>query len=82
MLHHFNVKTFGAMTSAQSFFRSETRQGQYVFDLPTVSNSIGFTTIDLLNHIQNLKVWNFERKTYFHFLLVTQGYAYYGWQEL
>ncbi|KAG8640021.1 ATP-dependent DNA helicase Q-like 5 isoform X3 [Manihot esculenta] len=36
--------------------KSETRQGQYVFDLPTVSNSIGFTTIDLLNHIQNLKL--------------------------
>ncbi|XP_065873230.1 ATP-dependent DNA helicase Q-like 5 [Euphorbia lathyris] len=35
--------------------KSETRQGQYVFDVPTVANSIGVTTVDLLNHLQNLK---------------------------
>ncbi|WCJ38690.1 ATP-dependent DNA helicase Q-like 5 [Euphorbia peplus] len=35
--------------------KSETKQGQYVFDVPTVANSIGVTTVDLSNHLQNLK---------------------------
>ncbi|KDP26760.1 hypothetical protein JCGZ_17918 [Jatropha curcas] len=36
--------------------KSETRQGQYVFDIPTVANSTGITTFDLLTHLQNLKL--------------------------
>ncbi|KAJ6981357.1 hypothetical protein NC653_024686 [Populus alba x Populus x berolinensis] len=36
--------------------KSETKQGQYVFDIPTVANSIGVTTTELSNHLQNLKV--------------------------
>ena len=28
-----------------------------MFDIPTVANSIGITTIDILNQVQNLKVW-------------------------
>ncbi|XP_059445043.1 ATP-dependent DNA helicase Q-like 5 isoform X2 [Corylus avellana] len=35
--------------------KSETKQGQYVFDIPTVANSIGITAIDLSNQLQNLK---------------------------
>lgn len=38
-------------------FRSEVKQGQYVFDIPTVANSIGITAIDLSNQLQNLKVY-------------------------
>ncbi|EEF47546.1 rothmund-thomson syndrome DNA helicase recq4, putative [Ricinus communis] len=36
--------------------KSETRQGQYVFDIPTIANTIGVTAIELSNHLQNLKV--------------------------
>lgn len=36
--------------------KSETKQGHYVFDIPTVANSIGITTIDILNQLQNLKL--------------------------
>ncbi|KAF8399902.1 hypothetical protein HHK36_015772 [Tetracentron sinense] len=36
-------------------FRSETKQGHYVFDIPTVANSIGLPTIGLSNQLQNLK---------------------------
>ncbi|XP_050372135.1 ATP-dependent DNA helicase Q-like 5 [Argentina anserina] len=36
--------------------KSEIRQGQYVFDIPTVANNIGVTTTILSNHLQNLKV--------------------------
>ncbi|OMO81432.1 hypothetical protein COLO4_23621 [Corchorus olitorius] len=36
--------------------KSEIKQGQYVFDIPTVANSIGVGPSDLLNHLQNLKV--------------------------
>lgn len=38
------------------FFRSETKQGQYMFDIPTIANSIGVTTTVLSNHLQILKV--------------------------
>ncbi|KAH9772739.1 ATP-dependent DNA helicase q4 [Citrus sinensis] len=37
-------------------YRSETKQGQYVFDIPTVANSIGATTIDVSNQLLNLKM--------------------------
>lgn len=37
--------------------RCETKQGQHVFDIPTVANSIGLTTSHLSNQLQNLKVW-------------------------
>ncbi|XP_022776263.1 ATP-dependent DNA helicase Q-like 5 [Durio zibethinus] len=36
--------------------KSEIKQGQYVFDIPTVANSIGVAPSDLSNHLQNLKV--------------------------
>ncbi|XP_048135916.1 ATP-dependent DNA helicase Q-like 5 isoform X3 [Rhodamnia argentea] len=36
--------------------KSEARQGQYVFDIPTVANSIGVTAAELTNHLQNLKL--------------------------
>lgn len=36
--------------------RSELRQGQYVFDIPTVANSIGVTAAELTNRLQHLKV--------------------------
>ncbi|KAI9169271.1 hypothetical protein LWI28_009855 [Acer negundo] len=36
--------------------KSETKKGQYVFDIPTVANSIGATAVDVSNHLQNLKV--------------------------
>ncbi|PPD98303.1 hypothetical protein GOBAR_DD04681 [Gossypium barbadense] len=35
--------------------KSEIKQGQYVFDIPTVANSIGVAPGDLSNHLQNLK---------------------------
>ncbi|KAK8699440.1 hypothetical protein V6N13_115527 [Hibiscus sabdariffa] len=36
--------------------KSEIKQGQYVFDIPTVANSIGIAPSELLNHLQDLKV--------------------------
>ncbi|KAK1574819.1 hypothetical protein Q3G72_000191 [Acer saccharum] len=36
--------------------KSETKKGQYVFDIPTVANSIGATAVDVSNHLQNLKL--------------------------
>ncbi|KAF3431093.1 hypothetical protein FNV43_RR25823 [Rhamnella rubrinervis] len=36
--------------------KCEIKQGQYVFDIPTVANSIGVTTSDLSNQLQNLKL--------------------------
>ncbi|KAF8040858.1 hypothetical protein BT93_B2936 [Corymbia citriodora subsp. variegata] len=36
--------------------KSELRQGQYVFDIPTVANSIGVTAAELTNWLQNLKL--------------------------
>ncbi|PON64792.1 DNA helicase, ATP-dependent [Parasponia andersonii] len=35
--------------------RSEMKQGEHVFDIPTLANSIGVTTTDLSNQLQNLK---------------------------
>ncbi|KAK9934434.1 hypothetical protein M0R45_021579 [Rubus argutus] len=36
--------------------KSETKQGQYMFDIPTIANSIGVTTTVLSNHLQILKL--------------------------
>ncbi|XP_031384667.1 ATP-dependent DNA helicase Q-like 5 [Punica granatum] len=36
--------------------KSETKQGQYIFDIPTVANSIGITAAELSNHLQHLKL--------------------------
>ncbi|KAI3919526.1 hypothetical protein MKX01_018349 [Papaver californicum] len=36
--------------------KSETKQGAYVFDIPTVANSTGVTAIDLSKHLQTLKL--------------------------
>ncbi|KAL6983846.1 DNA helicase [Sarracenia purpurea var. burkii] len=38
-----------------NIFRSDNKQGQYVFDMPTVANSIGVSAVDVLNHLQKLK---------------------------
>lgn len=35
--------------------RSDTKQGQYVFDIPTLANSIRVTAVDLLNHFNSLQ---------------------------
>ncbi|XP_038702862.1 ATP-dependent DNA helicase Q-like 5 isoform X2 [Tripterygium wilfordii] len=35
--------------------KSETKHGQYVFDIPTIANYIGVTSMDLSNQLQNLK---------------------------
>ncbi|XP_024025735.1 ATP-dependent DNA helicase Q-like 5 [Morus notabilis] len=40
---------------AEILKKSEMKQGEYVFDIPTVANSIGITTTDLSNQLQNLK---------------------------
>ncbi|KAF9602922.1 hypothetical protein IFM89_032804 [Coptis chinensis] len=40
---------------AEILKKSEMKQGAYVFDLPTVANNIGITTIELSNQLQNLK---------------------------
>lgn len=37
-------------------FRSEMKDGQYVFDIPSVANSIRMQAVDLTNHLQSLKV--------------------------
>ncbi|KAJ0037561.1 hypothetical protein Pint_23667 [Pistacia integerrima] len=36
--------------------KSEIKQGQYVFDIPTVANSIGATATDVSNRLLNLKL--------------------------
>ncbi|KAK2636714.1 hypothetical protein Ddye_031506 [Dipteronia dyeriana] len=36
--------------------KSEAKKGQYVFDIPTVANSICATAVDVSNHLQNLKL--------------------------
>lgn len=43
-------------TLDNQIFRSEIKLGQYVFDIPTVANSIGSTAIDVSNQLLNLKV--------------------------
>ncbi|KAL3835665.1 hypothetical protein ACJIZ3_010401 [Penstemon smallii] len=35
--------------------KSEMKDGQYVFHIPSVANSIGIQALDLLNHLQSLK---------------------------
>ncbi|XP_057421269.1 ATP-dependent DNA helicase Q-like 5 isoform X2 [Lotus japonicus] len=36
--------------------RSESKTGQYVFDIPTVANDMGVTAVELTNQLSNLKV--------------------------
>ena len=36
--------------------RSEMKDGQYVFNIPSVANNIRMQASELLNHLQNLKV--------------------------
>nr|XP_048318330.1 ATP-dependent DNA helicase Q-like 5 isoform X1 [Ziziphus jujuba var. spinosa] len=36
--------------------KCEIKEGQYVFDIPTAANSIGFTTTDLSNQLLSLKL--------------------------
>ncbi|KAH7680875.1 DNA helicase protein [Dioscorea alata] len=36
--------------------KSETKQGYFVFDIPTVANTVGITPTDLLNKLKNLKL--------------------------
>lgn len=35
---------------------SEIKDGQYIFDIPSVANSSGLQVVDLSNHLQTLKV--------------------------
>ncbi|TYH31522.1 hypothetical protein ES288_A01G179300v1 [Gossypium darwinii] len=42
-------------TSPMLLADKDTAQGQYVFNIPTVANSIGVAPGDLSNHLQNLK---------------------------
>lgn len=51
-------------------FRSEAKQGQYLFDIPTVANSIGITAIDLSNQLQNLKVDIVQKQINFSFSVI------------
>lgn len=37
-------------------YRSDIKNGQYVFDIPSLANSIGVTAVDLLAQLQYLKV--------------------------
>ncbi|KAJ0901610.1 putative DNA helicase [Helianthus annuus] len=37
-------------------FRSEIKDGQYVFEIPTVACSIGFQVSTVTHHLQNLKL--------------------------
>lgn len=46
------------------------KQGEYVFDIPTVVNSIGITTTDLSNQLQNLKVWMFKEVIFSYILAI------------
>ena len=41
------------------------RQGDYVFDVPTLANGIGVTTTDLSNQLQNLKVLTLKMRPCF-----------------
>ncbi|XP_022151908.1 ATP-dependent DNA helicase Q-like 5 isoform X2 [Momordica charantia] len=41
---------------AEILKKSETKQGQHVFDMITVVNSIGISATSLSNHLQNLKL--------------------------
>ncbi|XP_022945198.1 ATP-dependent DNA helicase Q-like 5 isoform X1 [Cucurbita moschata] len=41
---------------AEILKKSETKQGQHVFDMLTVVNSIGISATSLSNHLQNLKL--------------------------
>nr|KYP52969.1 ATP-dependent DNA helicase Q4 [Cajanus cajan] len=36
--------------------RSEKRQGQYIFDIPTVANDMGVTAVELTNQLYDLKL--------------------------
>lgn len=38
-------------------FRSENKQGLYVFDIPTVANDMGVSAVELTNQLYDLKVW-------------------------
>lgn len=37
-------------------YRSDIKNGQYVFDIPSLANSMGVTAVDLLAQLQYLKV--------------------------
>ncbi|KAH1050526.1 hypothetical protein GLYMA_08G102300v4 [Glycine max] len=36
--------------------RSETKHGQYIFDIPTVANDMGVTAVELINQLYDLKL--------------------------
>ena len=62
------------LLAEQVMFRSEIKQGQYVFDIPTVANSIAVAPGDLLDHLQNLKVGIIKRKQFL--LILIHVYVY------
>ncbi|KAL2543343.1 ATP-dependent DNA helicase Q-like 5 [Abeliophyllum distichum] len=55
-------KTLPALLAAKDIVvaailkKSEMKDGQYVFDIPSVANSIRMQAIDLTNHLQSLKL--------------------------
>ncbi|KAK6930862.1 Helicase, C-terminal [Dillenia turbinata] len=51
--------------------KSETKQGQYVFDIPTVANTVGATATDVSKRLQDLKV-----KGEISYELKDQAYCY------
>lgn len=56
-MHYWEKKNcFSYQAIKLGNFRSETKQGQHVFDMLTVVNSIGISATSLSNHLQNLKV--------------------------
>ncbi|KAL3368604.1 hypothetical protein AABB24_009456 [Solanum stoloniferum] len=50
---------------------SEIKDGQYIFDIPSVANSIGLQIVDLSNHLQTLKI-----KGEVRYELKDQAYSY------
>lgn len=54
MLYH--LKPVTDLDVCNENFRSETKNGHYVFDIPTVANSSRVRVIDISNHLQSLKV--------------------------
>lgn len=57
---HFH-KTSPALLSSKDIVvatilkKSEIKQGHHVFEIPSLANTIGITTTELLNHLHNLK---------------------------
>ncbi|KAK1294335.1 ATP-dependent DNA helicase Q-like 5 [Acorus calamus] len=58
---HFHKTSPGLLSDkdmlvAMILKKSETKQGHYVFDIPTIANCVGVTTIDVSNQLLKLKL--------------------------